>query len=193
MTTATWVVAKVDFKPGMTTADIDKGWTVAQKYLTDIGQPVRETPDSKKILAAMTAAKKGVEFETSFDKVDDFKVTIKVAGKIVTTMLDASISDGSGDQKKARIALEAMVKKGGGKLFTQSELNNWDKAHPDPDKVAQLQVQRRTLANALAQLKLTLKQAQDEVKKQEGLVAAKTAEIDKVDGQLKTLGVTKPA
>ena len=180
MSTAIDTVSQVDFKPSMTTNDIDKAWDTTSKYLQGISIAPMAGPDTKKLLVAMTTAKKELKFVVSFDKDDQIKVTAVVGGKVVSTPYAGTISSNGRNQQQARATLSAMAKKG--KLFSAGELAAWDKKHPNPDKVAELEGQRDKCTKDLFLLNVQVSRLQP-------LIKSKQADIARINGQLKTLGV----
>ncbi len=183
------IIGKADYNVKPDDIDVDRAWADAKAYLVKIGVPAGsgDKPDVKKIRAAMAATKKPLTFVVKFDGNEGVDVMAVVNGKTVEPIFSANISEG-GDQDKWRIALGKMVQ-AGGKLFTSGELAAWDKKHPDPDAVKQLEAAKDNADKEAKILELQIRRLLADLKPLQDKLAEKKKKIDGITAGLKALGV----
>jgi len=175
--TKTEWIAKAAYQPKPEDIDIDKAWSEAKVWMSEVGVTTSSKPDVKKIRDEMAKQKKGMEFVAKWDG-QWIEIEAQVGGKTVDKEVSQDMSAG-GDQKKWRAAMGDLRKVS--KLVTDADLKAFDAKHPDPDKVATLKAKADTLQRDIKLRNQIIKRQQDELK-------PKLEELQKLLKEIKALG-----
>jgi hypothetical protein len=175
--TKTEWIAKAAYQPKPEDIDIDKAWSEAKVWMSNVGVTTNSKPDVKKIRDEMAKQKKGMEFVAKWDGTW-IEIEAMVGGKTVDKETSQDMSAG-GDQKKWRAAMGELRKFS--KLVTDADLKAFDAKHPDPDKVAELKAKADSLQRDIKVRSIQIKRLQDELK-------PKLEELQKLLKEVKALG-----
>ena len=178
-------IARAKFVAPPGKSDVEAAWTATLSWFAKLkfGGPALSKPDFDKIRAAMEKGKGDMAFFAEFDG-KWLSLGAYSSGKLVAQVVQIDASEG-GNQKKWRERLEILK---GEKLVTDSELQSFDKKHPDPDKANQLTQQIDDAKKRLTVKLIACKRAAEALKKAEAEAKAEQEILQRLEAAKKKLG-----